>query len=423
MTSCIVRINPCFIHHNTLKLNCNSRCCITRISSSPGEGPLSSIVQQGKVKTLPSYTSSWWNHNIQTREISTNRTERGPSSYKFVDKARIRVTAGRGGNGCLSYATQMKSRYKKRPDGGHGGHGGYVILVADENEQSLNMQRHHFQAQDGKHGSSQQLHGRNGKDLIIRVPRGVVVKKILFERDVDNTWHHDYDDASYYSILQQKEKSHKYNNHRQGENLDDHEFIVYPERSMKLNKISSVTSQNAEEDASSQTDELLTKDDDKTSLSTKSGFTISYRTKRRQRRRKQLQKTHPQDYHEVVNTGEKSSEDGMYYWSSTTATTPTDEIDDHTSDTSHENQVEEVIADLDQAGSFVIVANGGKGGLGNSIYASRQFSDQHPSQAAKKSIGQLGESNYLELELKLIADIGLVGFPNAGMYSESNSFS
>jgi GTPase involved in cell partitioning and DNA repair len=308
----------------------------------------------------------------------------------------------------------MKSHYKKRPDGGHGGQGGYVILVADENEQSLNMQRHHFQAQDGKHGSSQQLHGRNGKDLIIRVPRGVVVKK------VQDAWGED----NVYSILQQDDDNH------------DDDLIVYPETfnkdswtkatQGKRDELLLSKEEETEEDLiTSQTNitEVIDDDDVKSSQATR----VAGMSLRAQRRRRRTLKKTPHDYDDIVNTGEKSAEDGMYYWSPMERQSALDDDDReiksnnmNPEDDTEDNDVQweekrvEVIADLDQAGSFVIVAHGGKGGIGNSIYASRQFSDQHSSKAAKKAVGQVGETTYLELELKLIADIGLVGFPNAG---------
>jgi len=113
----------------------------------------------------------------QPKFQSKHRKQGGASTYKFVDRARIRASAGNGGKGCISYESQLGSSYKKKPDGGHGGHGGDIIIVADENEQSLNMQTHHHKAEDGKNGSSKQMHGRGGKERIIRVPCGVVVKR------------------------------------------------------------------------------------------------------------------------------------------------------------------------------------------------------------------------------------------------------
>lgn len=94
---------------------------------------------------------------------------------------------GSGGKGCLSYVSMHGSSYKKRPDGGHGGHGGMVVIVADASEQSLNMSTHHYKAQDGMNGSSKEMRGRNGKDKIIRVPCGVLVKRLVGKQ---NTHHH-----------------------------------------------------------------------------------------------------------------------------------------------------------------------------------------------------------------------------------------
>ncbi len=116
----------------------------------------------------------------KNKKNSKYRKQGSASSYKFVDAARIKVAGGKGGKGCISYEAVLGSRYKRRPDGGHGGDGGDVVILADANEQSLNMSTHHYRGQDGIHGSSKQRHGRNGKDKIIRVPCGVVVKRLVF---------------------------------------------------------------------------------------------------------------------------------------------------------------------------------------------------------------------------------------------------
>jgi hypothetical protein len=135
----------------------------------------SSFYQQQNLGTLAVINPH--GSHVPKNKQSKHRKEGGASSYKFVDRARIRVTAGNGGKGCMSYESKLGSAYKKRPDGGHGGHGGNIIIVADQNEQSLNMQSHHIKGEDGKNGSSKQMHGRKGKDKIIRVPCGVVVKR------------------------------------------------------------------------------------------------------------------------------------------------------------------------------------------------------------------------------------------------------
>ncbi|MHB0958437.1 MAG: GTPase ObgE [Pirellulaceae bacterium] len=94
----------------------------------------------------------------------------------FVDRVQIEVTAGTGGNGCCSF---RRERYvpKGGPDGGDGGHGGSVIIVAEQGVDSLAALAHRrlWRAESGGHGSGSNRHGRSGKDLTIHVPPGTVV--------------------------------------------------------------------------------------------------------------------------------------------------------------------------------------------------------------------------------------------------------
>ena len=233
---------------------------------------------------------------------SRHRKERGQSSYKFVDKARIRVNGGSGGNGCISF--QNLGSYKRMPDGGHGGNGGSVVLVADKNMQTLNMSKHHFAAKDGTHGSSSTMHGKRGDNFILNIPCGVIVKRIL---DFNEHW-----DAENKRVVSRLSGNTSYDTG----GLWDNNIVV------------------------ESSDEVISID-----------------------------------------------------------------------------REEVILADLDTHGSHIVVAYGGKGGIGNCTVTGQNYNPKYALNAGRRSIPEKGETAFLELELKLIADIGFVGYPNAGKSS------
>lgn len=98
---------------------------------------------------------------------------------KFIDKSKIRVISGRGGNGMVAWRRE-KYVDKGGPAGGDGGRGGDVYLVADENMSTLMDFKHKsvFKAEAGENGGIKNMHGRCAKDLFIKVPVGTVVKDI-----------------------------------------------------------------------------------------------------------------------------------------------------------------------------------------------------------------------------------------------------
>ncbi|ETV71220.1 obg family GTPase CgtA [Aphanomyces astaci] len=203
------------------------------------------------------------------RKVSVRRAKH--SKRKFVDRIRIRVKGGMGGNGCTSFVTEGPGQ--KRPNGGHGGAGGDVIIRVDPRLQNLYKPTHHFNGGDGWNGMANDRAGRRGGDVIVTVPPGTIVKQVdRFER-----WNED---------------------------LDDYETV----------------------------DRL------------------------------------------------------------------------------------ENLVDLDQSNAEFMAAVGGKPGLGSRILAGKttKFGGLRKVMPEGKNMGLLGTSNYLELELKTIADVGLVGYPNAG---------
>ncbi|PIE59536.1 MAG: GTPase ObgE [Desulfobulbus propionicus] len=169
----------------------------------------------------------------------------------FVDEARLYIKGGDGGDGCISF---RRERFvpKGGPNGGDGGRGGNVYLMVDAQLHSLLdfRYRSHFKAERGGNGQGKDKHGRRGKDCVVRVPAGSVIK---------------------------------------------------------------------------------------------------------------------------------------------------------------DDETEEVLADLQHDGETYLVAQGGKGGYGNTRFASS--TNRAPRKATS---GKLGEERWLRIELKLIADVGLIGLPNAG---------
>ena len=96
---------------------------------------------------------------------------------KFIDKTKIRVVSGRGGNGMVAWRRE-KYVDKGGPAGGDGGRGGDVYLIADENMSTLMDFKHKsvFKAEAGENGGIKNMHGACAKDLYIKVPVGTVVK-------------------------------------------------------------------------------------------------------------------------------------------------------------------------------------------------------------------------------------------------------
>ena len=111
----------------------------------------------------------------------------------FADSARIIIKSGKGGDGHVSF---RREKYVPNggPDGGDGGKGGDVIFQVDEGMNTLTNFRHKrkYAAENGEEGKKRNCHGKNGEDIVVKVPAGTVIKeaesgKVIADMSGDNT--------------------------------------------------------------------------------------------------------------------------------------------------------------------------------------------------------------------------------------------
>ena len=110
----------------------------------------------------------------------------------FADRAKIFIRSGKGGDGHVSFRRELFVP-NGGPDGGDGGKGGDIIFKVDEGLNTLNDYRHKakYCAQPGEEGGKKRCHGKNGTDLILKVPEGTLIKdaesgKVIADMSGDN---------------------------------------------------------------------------------------------------------------------------------------------------------------------------------------------------------------------------------------------
>ena len=303
---------------------------------------------------------------------------------------------------------------RTRPNGGHGGKGGNVWLVTDPTLTSLKMEKHHYTAPDGGRGGSNSRQGRDGKDVYVRVPCGVVVRRVLDWDEMDMLQEEEEGDDDFASDGEEYTFDDSHNlqsSDDTSEDIDDEEESD--------NLVMNESDNDAEETAIGDNEPILEEEDEFDTYY--ANLQLAKRQRKRGRRRHHQHL--PTDYDEVVNQ-ELRADDGMFHWTSPTDADTIDEdqlastafpsLNNSSSDAVRKTVF---VADLDQPHTKICVAAGGKAGVGNQAYANRPHFSNMAANAAKKSRPGEGECTYLELELKLIADVGLVGFPNAGKSS------
>ncbi|XP_050237049.1 probable GTP-binding protein OBGM, mitochondrial [Mercurialis annua] len=272
---------------------------------------------------------------------------------RMRDRITLNAKGGDGGNGCSSFR-RSRHETRGRPDGGNGGRGGDVILECSPTVWDFSGLHHHVNAAKGGHGGSKCMIGTRGDDKVVRVPIGTVIH--LLEGELPS--------------LPVKKCSTT--------DLDPWELpgaLLTDEPDSQLQSVSESTVEVEEVESLESAGALFT---------------------------------------QGKGTG-------------------ADQVDtrDTPSESACEEHVQYNVAELTKPGQQIIVAHGGEGGLGNvsssdvpmkaKIAKPRAKKDIKPSVPELSSeaqssvrIGCPGSESVLVLELKSIADVGLVGMPNAG---------
>ncbi|CAG8575205.1 8902_t:CDS:2, partial [Scutellospora calospora] len=96
---------------------------------------------------------------------------------QFVDYMRISIRGGNGGDGCVAF---LREKFKSRgpPSGGNGGRGGHIIFITSANHSSLHSVKRQLVGGRGENGKGQMKNGSAGKDIIVPIPLGTVIKEI-----------------------------------------------------------------------------------------------------------------------------------------------------------------------------------------------------------------------------------------------------
>lgn len=112
----------------------------------------------------------------------------------FIDKVKIYIKAGNGGNGIVSFHRE-KYVAKGGPDGGNGGNGGHIIFRVNKDLNNLVAFHYskHFRAQDGEKGDKKRCNGKDGKSLVVEVPQGTIIRNAENNKIIQDIYNPDED--------------------------------------------------------------------------------------------------------------------------------------------------------------------------------------------------------------------------------------
>ncbi len=328
------------------------------------------------------------------------------NKVKFVERVIVEVKGGKGGNGCVSH--EVLSPGKKRPNGGNGGRGGNVYVVGTDQLETLHFPTYHFNAGNGNHGGSAGMTGRRGKDVYIHVPLGTIVTENIPDEFADYFYYDDgpssgmngtndddgddgdgdgdgdgeWDEAALDELMNEGAEVLR----RSGRRDLDILAVVGDEEEEEEEEEDDIDIDMEEEEEENEDLWAMDSDAGLDSTTTSSatavgggddGATAVKRARRKKKRRRKR---------------------GSHF--------------------SREKEEEQELLpalrrEIMTNGETHLIATGGDNGIGNKVLAG---SSKHRARSlpVSRTPGRPGEQRSLILELKLIADVGLVGYPNAG---------
>lgn len=309
---------------------------------------------------------------------------------QFTDVKIVQLESGKGGNGRVSFFRDA-GRSKGPPDGGDGGDGGSVYIQAIEGETSLHKIRFHYKAEDGRPGAASQLHGRTGKDLLLQVPVGTVVKWIPHPKVTSQEWDAHQEELKNKRFGDPKEKNIEQSVSRkdidQGILLDD----------LDLDESENIIKEEQKDTTFWKNGKMFV------------GVPVV------------LDKYYPQPlgiklHREVYKDGEGwlfKDKGEEYHLERDYFLRLRGRVKRFDKSLRAEEEREDYFPldglDLNKTGPPILMFRGGKGGLGNMHFLTQTI--RNPRFSKK---GRGGTGGFFLLELKLLADLGLVGLPNAG---------
>jgi GTP-binding protein len=285
----------------------------------------------------------------------------------MIDLVKLKLVAGDGGDGRVSLHRE-KYRPKGGPDGGAGGNGGHIILQADSN---LNTLKNYagvkdFRAEDGWPGGKNNRHGQQGADVVLKVPLGTVVW-LTAENQVSRERRKKYEAPLIDFDLEKKVEKNRESTEEKPDSDQLNPFrldITRNRDEVKFEKY--FLQEEGQRPPAKEQDELLPIDPAQEAVPVKE---FSYDVFSNESN----QPTKDQD--QVLKTSVSAIK----------------------------------LVEMRQPGQQVVLCQGGFGGRGNSSFKSS--TNRTPLEA---EYGTPGEKKSVILELRLLADVGLVGFPNAG---------